>query len=204
MPGPAPDPTVRDRILDAARVLLARRGYRAMTIEAIALEAGIGKGSVYLHFRSKEDVALSYLDRMVEDLLARSRVIAARRAPAARRLAAMLRLRVLHRFDHARAHSHSLDALLAAVRPRLLERREGYFRDEAEVLAAVIADGQRRGEFTAAPAGRVARAFVTATNALLPYSLSVRELGRRAQIVRRTDDVTCWLLAGLTTRRVSR
>jgi AcrR family transcriptional regulator len=43
-----------DRILDAAGELMIRLGYRKVTIEDIARQAGIGKGTVYLHWRTKE------------------------------------------------------------------------------------------------------------------------------------------------------
>ena len=45
--------------------LLARYGYRKMTIDDVAREVGIGKGTIYLHFKSKEDVALSRIDRVI-------------------------------------------------------------------------------------------------------------------------------------------
>ncbi|WP_037317147.1 TetR/AcrR family transcriptional regulator [Amycolatopsis orientalis] len=45
-----------DRILDAAGVLLTRLGYRKVTIEDIAKQAGIGKGTIYLHWPTKENL----------------------------------------------------------------------------------------------------------------------------------------------------
>ncbi len=57
-----------DRILDAAGVLLTRLGYRKVTIEDIANQAGIGKGTIYLHWRTKEDLFHALLLR--ESLLA--------------------------------------------------------------------------------------------------------------------------------------
>ncbi|MBB5154102.1 TetR/AcrR family transcriptional regulator [Saccharopolyspora phatthalungensis] len=52
-----PQPTERpDRILDAAGELMIRLGYRKVTIEDIARQAGIGKGTVYLHWRTKEQL----------------------------------------------------------------------------------------------------------------------------------------------------
>lgn len=42
-----------NRILDAAGELLLRLGYRKVTIEDIAHRADVGKGTVYLHWRSK-------------------------------------------------------------------------------------------------------------------------------------------------------
>lgn len=66
-----------DRILDAAGVLLLRHGYRRVTIEDIARLAKIGKGTVYLHWRTKDDVFLALLAResvqLAEEFLARLR-----------------------------------------------------------------------------------------------------------------------------------
>ncbi|NRQ36055.1 TetR/AcrR family transcriptional regulator [Nonomuraea sp. NN258] len=45
-----------DRILDAARELLLRHGYRRVTVEDIAARADVGKGTVYLHWRAKRDL----------------------------------------------------------------------------------------------------------------------------------------------------
>src|SRR5215210_2894064 len=89
----------KDAILDATDRLLARYGYRKMTVEDIAREVGIGKGSVYLHFASKEEIVLSRVDRLVERLKERLRAVAATDADAAIRLRLMLLARVLYRFD---------------------------------------------------------------------------------------------------------
>ncbi len=48
--------TRRGRLLDAAAVLFVRHGFDKTTVADIAREAGVGKGSVYLHFESKEAV----------------------------------------------------------------------------------------------------------------------------------------------------
>ena len=71
----APKTGVKDAILDATDRLLARYGYRKMTVEDIASEAGIGKGTIYLHFSSKEEVVLSHVDRIVDRLKERLREI---------------------------------------------------------------------------------------------------------------------------------
>lgn len=197
MPGPAPDPTARQRILDATDHLLERHGYARMTIQEVARHAGVGKGSVYLHFPSKAELALACLDRMAIELLASLTAVADGQGTVAARLAAMLRLRVLHRFDYARRHADSIDQMMAALRAEHLLRRAEHFRREAALLARVLDEGRAAGEVCKAPARATADALVTATNALLPYSLSVRELGRRAQLARRTQTLIDILLAGL-------
>jgi AcrR family transcriptional regulator len=45
-----------DRILDAAGELLLRHGYRKVTVEDIAARAGVGKGTIYLHWRTKDEL----------------------------------------------------------------------------------------------------------------------------------------------------
>ncbi|MBF6300529.1 TetR family transcriptional regulator [Nocardia amamiensis] len=45
-----------ERILEAARVLFAARGYRATSMQAVADEVGITKAALYYHFDSKEEI----------------------------------------------------------------------------------------------------------------------------------------------------
>ncbi|GAA1274375.1 helix-turn-helix domain-containing protein [Pseudonocardia aurantiaca] len=51
------------RVLDAAGELLVRWGYQRVTIDEVARHAGIGKGTVYLHFRTKDALFLAVLLR---------------------------------------------------------------------------------------------------------------------------------------------
>src|ERR1043165_7939643 len=96
----APKEAVKDAILDATDRLLARFGYRKMTVEDIAAEARIGKGTIYLHFSSKEEVVLSHVDRIVDRLKQQHlAVIAHSENTAPERIRRMLLARVLFRFD---------------------------------------------------------------------------------------------------------
>lgn len=56
-------PHRRDRILDAAERLVLTRGFDAMSIAAVADDAGIGKGAVYLEFSAKHDILDALLQR---------------------------------------------------------------------------------------------------------------------------------------------
>jgi len=127
----APGEDREELILDAAYRLLARFGYRKMTVEDIAREAGIGKGTVYLHFASKEEVVLSHVDHLVRPLFAKLDAIAAEDVSAADRLRAMLILRVMFRFDAASPYSESLSEVLRDLRAGVMERRQRHFAREA-------------------------------------------------------------------------
>ena len=55
-----------DLILQAAEEVLSERGYHEMSIDEIAARVGIAKGTVYLHFASKEDLVFALFEREVQ------------------------------------------------------------------------------------------------------------------------------------------
>lgn len=189
--------TTREAILDATDRLLARHGYKKMTIDHLAQEVGIGKGSVYLHFSSKEEIVLSHIDRMIDRLKDKLRLIADKPVPVEVRLREMLCERVLYRFDSVQHYSQGLNDLFAHVRPKLLERRRRYFDDEARILAAVITEGQNAGDFVSGDPFDLAHTMLIATNSLLPYNLSVNELGMRDDLAERAGKAAKLLIRGL-------
>jgi AcrR family transcriptional regulator len=192
---------IREAILDATDRFLARFGYKKMTIDELAQTVGIGKGSVYLHFASKEEIALSHIDRIIERLKEELNKIAAQRdISPEERLRQMLVTRVLFRFDSVQHYTQSLNDLLAAIRPNLLARRKQYFAQEAEIFAAVIEEGNAREVFESEYPKQTAETFLLATNSLLPFSLTPQELGERSEIEERVLNIADLLLKGLVCR----
>lgn len=59
-----------EAILDATRVMLARKGYDLMTVDEVAAEAGIAKASLYKHFSSKESLAAAVMIELLDRALA--------------------------------------------------------------------------------------------------------------------------------------
>jgi AcrR family transcriptional regulator len=191
---------IKSAILDAAERLLAGNGYKKMTIDDLAAEVGIGKGSVYLHFASKEEIALSHIDRIIERLKERLAGIAARKVSAEQRLRQMLIERVIFRFDSVQHYTQSLNDIFAKIRPSLLERRKRHFEEESRIFARLIKEGIDAGEFVKTNPTDTAQALLVATNSLLPYSLSTQELGERRQIETRATQVANLLLKGVISR----
>jgi len=61
-PEAAPDAT-RERILDAADRLFYAHGIQSIGVDAVVLEAGISKRTLYKHFGSREQLVAAYLAR---------------------------------------------------------------------------------------------------------------------------------------------
>jgi AcrR family transcriptional regulator len=194
---------LKERIQDAADVLLGRFGFQRTTMDDLAREARVGRRTIYMHFSSKEEVFLASIDRVVERLLDELMRIAASPQSSAQRLRAMLLARVLFRFDSVRDYYQSLEEMLSLLRARYLERRERYFAAEADVLASVLAEGARKGEFVFDDSRATARALVLATNSLIPYSLTTRELGSREEIECNAGRIADLTLNGLLPRRTA-
>src|SRR5205807_4196642 len=56
-------------ILEAAEEVLMEKGYYETSMDEIAARVGIAKGTVYLHFPSKEDLVVAIFQRDMERLL---------------------------------------------------------------------------------------------------------------------------------------
>jgi AcrR family transcriptional regulator len=56
----------RERLLQAARGVFARRGFHGASVEEIASEAGFSTGALYSNFEGKEDLFLVLMDREIE------------------------------------------------------------------------------------------------------------------------------------------
>ena len=194
-------PEMQGKILDATDRLLARYGYRKMTIDDLAREVGIGKGSIYLHFRSKQEVVYSHIDRVIDRLLERLKSIVRSRQSLADKVREMIVLRVMFRFDSVQHFPESLSDMFRDLRPGIHRLRQSHFRQEARLFAAALKEGQRNRTFRKGDCLAVAYAILTATNSLLPFHLSTRELGKRRDVEKAVTLISDLLLQGILSRQ---
>lgn len=134
-----------EAILDATNSLLGDKGYEAMSMDDIAAEVGIAKGSLYKHFESKEALAAAVMNRLLrqtQDALA-----ALSDGPPIRRLEGLLRWTLSQRIGggvpHLPSTSLSLQHSLLANRDymdNLMALSEGI----GELIVAARADGSLR------------------------------------------------------------
>ena len=103
-------------ILNAARCVFARQGYAETIVDDIAGQAGIAKGTLYLYFKSKEDIYLAALTedaRKLEDLTRE-------RMNAVEAWQDKLKAYVNVRLDYLETHQDFLRIYLAEIRSMMV------------------------------------------------------------------------------------
>jgi AcrR family transcriptional regulator len=189
--------STEELILDATDRLIGRYGLKKMTMEDVAHEAGVSRRTVYGYFKNKQALALASIDRVVRQAQAKMAEEAASDHAPAERIYRMLVARVAVRIERVRDITQSLDSVFAVVRPAYMQRRRQYFEEEARMLALVIEDGQKTGVFGTADPMETARLLVQATNAYLPYSLSLEEMRQPGDLLDRIEKMATILVAGI-------
>lgn len=184
----------RARILEAAIKVFAERGFHSATVAEIARAAGVADGTIYLYFKSKDDLLLRLFDEKMTELLAEARAELAqeRTAPARLKRFIQLHLALVERNPELASVlivelRQSAQFLKAADRNKLAAY--------VDLIAEVVKAGQENGELGAAisPA-TVKRAIFGALDELaLGWLLS----GRRTTLKKTAAEVAEWLVRGL-------
>ncbi|MBF6216390.1 TetR/AcrR family transcriptional regulator [Nocardia puris] len=73
-------PSVQQRLLDTADAMFYAEGIRAVAIDRVIAESGVSKSTMYVHFRTKEDLVQAYLRRRTDNWRARVEAEVAHRA----------------------------------------------------------------------------------------------------------------------------
>ncbi len=160
----------RDSILNAARTVFSRDGYAASSVEDVAVQAGIAKGTVYLYFKSKEEM---YLAALLRDLRALSENARAEmdRAPSLReKIEAFLRVRL----EYCRAHKDFLRIYLAEYSGACVKTSKPMQRLQRENLrglASLIEAAADRREIRRVPAAALAAKLFDIARGLIERQL---------------------------------
>src|SRR6201982_3015942 len=65
---PTPRTDTRSRVQKVALELFAEQGYEKTSLREIAERLGVTKAALYYHFKSKEDIVLSFTDDYFEEI----------------------------------------------------------------------------------------------------------------------------------------
>ena len=147
---PPPTPGKRELLLEAAAVVFARQGFVATRVADIAAEAGVGKGTVYEYFSSKDELYFAVLESINQGIMARVRRAKEGASTATEALVEVMREGARMLVEQRDLTPMNLD-FCAYSRGTPFERR---FRQEVNVvlrqvrhsIADIIRTGQRSGE----------------------------------------------------------
>jgi TetR/AcrR family fatty acid metabolism transcriptional regulator len=197
----------RARILSAAERIFARHGFFAARVSEIAKDAGVADGTIYLYFKSKDDLLISLFEQRMKSVNDTLRAAIATLPPSDQ----------LRAFIHAylglvRDEPVAAEVLTIELRQSskfMKEYANPEFADFLRMLGGVIAAGQERGELDASiPAPVAARMIFGVLDELaLAWLLTRASAGtgggtrqKKFDIVRAADWVVALVTQGLERR----
>ncbi|MBW2618614.1 MAG: TetR/AcrR family transcriptional regulator [Deltaproteobacteria bacterium] len=148
----------RSRLIRSAAVSFAAQGLKGANINHISLEAGLGKGTVYNYFASKEELFEAVLTLAGRELGRRLDEIETTTGPAAKRLKALasgllafygeqpdlakmlIRQAAAHRQEHQQALVSALEPFLTSTQEALSAgASRGEFRSDLDPFLSAVA-----------------------------------------------------------------
>lgn len=188
----------RERILRAAVKVFARKGFYASRVSEIAKAAGVADGTIYLYFKSKDELLTSLFEDRITRLLEvlRREVASVASGPGRVRRVIEFQLGLL---EGERDLAEVITVNLRQSTRLLKQYATKRFTEYLELMASVIADAQHAGELRADVSPRiVARAIFGALDGIaLTWALGNAEPGGLTRAGTQLADV---LLQGLEPR----
>ncbi len=153
----------RERILESALDVFARRGYREAAMDEIATESETSKGGLYFHFPNKQTIFVALLDRMAALLMTRAESTIQAEDDPVKRIDVALEVVVNTFGSHRRlTRLFLVDAVGAGreLNEKMLEVR----REFARMIARHLQDGVDQGAIPPIDVQVAARAWFGAIN----------------------------------------
>ena len=139
-------PDKREAILRAATHVFARKGFFNSKVSDIATEAGIADGTVYLYFKSKDEILHSIFDRAMADFIAEGkREIGSIEGPVEK----LRRIAELHleRLGADRDLAIVFQVELRGSTKFMQEFSAAGFAEYLDIIKRTVEQGQKSGEF---------------------------------------------------------
>ena len=140
------DSSAAEAFLQVATRLISERGYRGASVERIAAELEVTKGSFYHHLDAKDDLVMMCFERSYHRLSHIQHAAIALDTDGCHRLASLLDrlLEIQFRDDFPLLRGSALQALPRAMREEAMVRSRRIGRRYADILIDGISDGSIR------------------------------------------------------------
>jgi TetR/AcrR family transcriptional regulator, cholesterol catabolism regulator len=135
-----------DAVVAAAITVFDKKGYQAATVQDIATEAGIVKGTLYYYIKAKDDLLFEVMDSVQKQLVPMLNQIHDANSSATQKLHAFVKSYVRHTVNNRKAVGIFLkefDSLSPKRRKKITESRDLYDKFVFDLLK----EGRDAGEF---------------------------------------------------------
>jgi AcrR family transcriptional regulator len=189
-------------ILEAAEQLFARYGYERTSMDDIARHLNIGKGSIYLDFRTKEDILFMLLNKHVEAVLNMMKnKVEQRQGSPLLALREMLELAISAVYDTATRDMHTPEEMLHCSFS-IRKRFSHFFAQHRFFVLELLKQAVEAGEIAPEKASEeMAVSLMMATASFFPPYLSnyceFDERISRDDLIARSSLVLDLLISGL-------
>jgi len=191
------DPARRAQILEAADRLLRHYGPQKTTVGDVAREAGVGVGSVYLEFPSKEAIVEELSRARYEAVLASMREAAADASRSfGERLAGALDARLAAYFTQIDGGAHACD-LFHCANAAVQSASTRFHDEERALLEDLLRQGTEAGELDVGNPELGARAILRAYKSFTPPWIF---MGERDEVSRANAAMHALVLRGVLRR----
>ncbi len=136
----------REAILRAAIKVFAQKGYFNSKVADIAAEAGIADGTVYLYFKSKDEILHSIFDRAMAEFIEEGKREIAQLSEPAEKLRRIARLH-LERLGADRDMAIVFQIELRGSTKFMEEFSAAGFAEYLDIIRQTITEGQNQGVF---------------------------------------------------------
>lgn len=185
----------RDRILKAAVKVFAKNGFHATRVSEVAKAAGVADGTIYLYFKSKEELLVSLFEDRVSKLLTFMRESLPKTEGAPQRLRAVIDMQ-LGLLEGERDLAEVITVIIRQSTRLMKEFAAPQFLAYLDAIAKIVQDGQASGDFRTDVSPHIAaRAIFGALDGItLTWALGRAEQGALGRAATQLSDV---LLRGL-------
>ncbi|MGZ5473447.1 MAG: TetR/AcrR family transcriptional regulator [Thermoanaerobaculia bacterium] len=180
-------------IQEATMRVISRKGMAAATVQEIADEAGVAKGTIYLYFRDRDELIEKTFDGAMAQLMARIDAVIDQDLPFEQKIRAIVGAQLGFFSDHREFFRLYLTLRMPeGPQPRQRRRKQTchpQYRVRAQKLAAVLKQAMERGEIREVDPYRLALFIIEGSTAVI--------LERLTEDSSPADEADIELIAGL-------
>ncbi len=153
----------RDKLIEVARQLFARKGVENTTMLDIANASDKGRRTIYTYFKNKREIHQAVIERESDQIVERQRQIAESKLPPLEKLHKYLeaRFEIVICPTGRRELQESLQNLMRLDVNRAMKTRMLAAKKEIEILRGILDEGVTAGVFSAEQAARALPLIIT-------------------------------------------